>query len=89
MATQPCAIVGSTLSHGGTVTAGSPVTKAISIPIARVGDPATCSSHGATTITTGSTTVKDTDGKFVARITSLTACGATITSGSPTRLISD
>ena len=71
-----------TISHGGIITGGSPTTKADGKAIARIGDNAQCSIHGAQIISSGSSTVKA-DNKFVARIGDNISCGATITSGSP------
>lgn len=73
--------VGDALSHGGSITSGSPNWNCNGIAIARVGDTANCSVHGLVTITTGSPqwTV---NGKAMARIGSVCSCGATITSGS-------
>ena len=80
--TTPVARVGDTISHGGTVTSGSPNWNCNSIPIARVTDTVACALHGVQTITTGSPTWK-VNGLAMARVGSLCSCGATITSGSP------
>lgn len=83
----PVAIIGSTISHGGVVTAGSTKTKTQIAFVARQGDAVTCDTHGSTTIATGSPTCLDLDGKLIARIGDTTACGATITSGDPTVMV--
>lgn len=75
--------VGDPISHVGTITAGSPTTLVDGLALARTGDPANCSLHGAVTITGGSGTALD-DGKAVARVGDALSCGATITAGSPT-----
>lgn len=46
-----------------------------------VGDVFVCAHHGASTVTTGSGTTKDLNGRFMARVGSHTACGETITTG--------
>jgi uncharacterized Zn-binding protein involved in type VI secretion len=82
MPLEPVARVGDAISHGGTITAGSLVTLVDGVPVARVGDPVTCTSHGATTIATGSLVETD-EGLPLARNGDATACGATIIASLP------
>lgn len=77
------AILGSTISHGGAVVSGSTLTSVDGIPIARIGDSVTCSTHGSTTIVSGSSFAKD-ENKFIARVNDACGCGATIATGSST-----
>jgi uncharacterized Zn-binding protein involved in type VI secretion len=77
MPSVPVVRVGDSLSHGGSVTAGSPTTKSEGAPIARVGDACTCNIHGSTTISTGSPLLKD-NGVAVALDGAAAACGASI-----------
>jgi len=71
--------VGAILTHDGkplgTVEAGSPLSMQNGVPIIRVGDPATCSEHGATTVASGSPLASDL-GQPIARSGDLTACEA-------------
>ncbi len=75
--------LGDPISHGGRITAGSGTMSVDALPVARKGDPALCTLHGAQTITGGST-IMSADGKAVARVGDAISCGATITGGSPT-----
>lgn len=77
---QPVARIGDGLSHGGSVTGGSPDVIADGAYVARIGDTADCAVHGPVTISTGST-VMFADGKGVARVGDSCSCGATITTG--------
>ena len=78
---QSVARVGDTLSHGGSITSGSPNVTVSGARVARIGDPAACAIHGAVTITGGSG-VALANTKGIARIGDGCSCGATITSGS-------
>lgn len=80
--TTAIARIGDSISHGGTITSGSPNWKCNGIAIARVTDTANCFVHGPVTITTGSPNYQC-NGLAIARIGSLCSCGATITTGSP------
>ena len=71
-------VVGSKLSHGGTVIEGSDKIFYNGTQIARVGDKAVCREHGGTVIVeAGQTTIND-DGRLVAVEGAKTACGATV-----------
>lgn len=85
--TTPIARKGDPGSHGGAIATGSLTWTCNGIPMARVGDAYDCPLHGANPITTGSPDW-NCDGKPIARVGSETACGATITAGSPTRKVS-
>lgn len=74
--------VGDPGSHGGAVSTGSPTLSANGIPVARVGDTYDCPEHGPNPITSGSPDTTA-DGQAVARVGDSTACGATLTDGSP------
>ncbi|MDR7192622.1 PAAR domain-containing protein [Luteimonas terrae] len=76
---RPLIVLGDSIDHGGTVVGGTPTTDVAGKPVARVGDPVTCSKHGATTIATGDPTLM-VDGRAVARHGDRTACGATLLS---------
>lgn len=69
--------LGDGLSHGGSVTEGSPTVSADGLPVARVGDTVMCSQHGAQPIITGEGSVL-VDGRAVAHHGSMCACGALI-----------
>lgn len=71
--------IGSTGSHGGTVTTGG-ISKANGKPVARIGDTYQCPLHGKQTVTQGSPAFID-DGHLVAFVGCSTSCGATLTSG--------
>lgn len=71
--------IGTEISHGGSVTSGSPTTNDEGTAIARVGDDASCNVHGSVTITQGSPTMTD-NGAAVARVGDELSCGATLTS---------
>ena len=73
--------VGDAISHGGSITTGSAKVFADGFPVARIGDSANCSVHGAVVITDGSSNVFA-EGLGVARIGDSLSCGATIVSGS-------
>ena len=85
--TTPISRLGDAISHGGMITTASPNWKCNGIPIARVTDSVNCSVHGLQTITTGSPDWS-VNGLAMARVGSLCSCGATITTGSPTRNVS-
>jgi uncharacterized Zn-binding protein involved in type VI secretion len=74
--------IGDSGSHGGVVTTGSPDTFANDREVARIGDTYGCPIHGPNPIVTGS---PDTfaNSRAVARVGDATACGATLTTGSP------
>ncbi|MBF6043187.1 MULTISPECIES: PAAR domain-containing protein [Pseudomonas] len=82
MAGKPVARLGDPGSHGGAITTGSSPIFVNSLPIALVGDTYSCPIHGSNPITTGAPHVFGL-GKEVAHVGSKTACGATITAGSP------
>lgn len=72
--------LGDIITHGipvGSITSGSPLSFSDGVPIARVGDTATCSVHGTTTVASGSPLAFD-EGQPVAREGDVTACGAII-----------
>ena len=71
------------ISHGGTVIAGSSTMALDGLAVARVGDPATCATHGAVVILTGSPSMV-LDGQAVARVGDTLSCGAALITGSPT-----
>jgi uncharacterized Zn-binding protein involved in type VI secretion len=73
-------------SHGGVVSTGSPDTFVNSRPVARVGDIYDCPVHGPNPIVEGSGDVF-VNGNAVARVGDTTACGATLTEGSPDTLV--
>lgn len=77
---RPFIVVGDSIDHGGTVSAGSPFTDIGGKPVARRGDPVGCSKCGPTTIATGDPTCII-DGQPVARHGDTTACGAMLVSG--------
>lgn len=79
--TPMVAFVGSALSHGGSVTGGSPDVLTNGIDTARLGDPAACAIHGAVVISTASNSVFA-NGKGVARAGDSCSCGAILTTGS-------
>ena len=89
MAGLPVIVVGSALDHGGAVAAGSPVLLAGGKMVARGGDACVCSKHGPTAIDplTCSKTVFS-GGLPVAMEGSKTLCGATLSGGCPSRLVS-
>lgn len=72
--------LGDPTSHGGVITAGSPDVKSGGVPVARVGDTATCPLHGSAPIIAGSSSVFA-NGLPVARQGDALACGATIAMG--------
>lgn len=82
MAGKPVARLGDPGSHGGNITTGSSPIFINTLPVALVGDVYSCPIHGSNPITTGAPHVFGL-GKDVAHVGSLTACGATITAGSP------
>ncbi|MDR3362169.1 MAG: PAAR domain-containing protein [Desulfovibrio sp.] len=82
MAAKPVARLGDTGSHGGEIISAAPTIFVNNKPIARVGDMYACPKHGNNPIVTGAKSVFG-QGKLVAHVGSKTACGATITSGSP------
>lgn len=86
MAGKPVARLGDPGSHGGSITTGSSPVYVNSLPVACVGDTYSCPVHGANPITTGAPHVFGL-GKYVAHVGSQTACGATITAGSPDTLV--
>ncbi|PTS94277.1 PAAR domain-containing protein [Pseudomonas sp. HMWF006] len=82
MAGKPVARLGDPGSHGGNISTGSSPIFVNSMPVALVGDIYSCPLHGSNPITTGAPHVFGL-GKDVAHVGSQTACGATITAGSP------
>jgi uncharacterized Zn-binding protein involved in type VI secretion len=74
--------VGDPGSHGGAVSTGSPDVTANGQAVARVGDTYNCPEHGPNPITSGSPDTTA-NGQAVARVGDSTACGATLTDGSP------
>jgi uncharacterized Zn-binding protein involved in type VI secretion len=88
MAGKPVARLGDPGSHGGNISTGSSPIFVNALPIALVGDIYSCPLHGNNPITTGAPHVFGL-GKDVAHVGSLTACGATITAGSPDTFVGD
>ncbi|NNA55717.1 PAAR domain-containing protein [Pseudomonas koreensis] len=88
MAGKPVARLGDPGSHGGNITTGSSPIFVNSMPVALVGDTYSCPVHGSNPITTGAPHVFGL-GKDVAHVGSQTACGATITAGSPDTLVGE
>jgi uncharacterized Zn-binding protein involved in type VI secretion len=76
--------VGDSISHGGSITGGSPTTVVDDLALARLGDPVHCVVHGAQTISGPCSPTTQADGLRVARVGDGVSCGATITTGSPT-----
>ena len=76
--------VGDTSSHGGAILNGSPNLNAEGRPVARVGDTLQCPSHGPQPIVSSPITGKTNQGRVLAVVGARAACGATITTGSPT-----
>lgn len=72
--------IGDSLSHGGSITGGSPDVTVAGAQVARIGDAAQCAIHGTVTITSGSA-VATADRQAIARVGDTCSCGATITSG--------
>lgn len=79
---KPVARLGDTGSHGGSITTGSSSIPVNGKAVACVGDIYDCPKHGPNPIVTGAQSVFG-QGNLVAHVGSRTACGATITSGSP------
>lgn len=71
-------IIGSKLSHGGTVIEGSDKTYYNGSPVTRIGDKAVCREHGTTVIVDAGQTSINVDGRLVAVEGAKTACGATV-----------
>jgi uncharacterized Zn-binding protein involved in type VI secretion len=88
MADKGVARKGDTGSHGGTITTGSGKVFVNDRPMARVGDTYACPKHGNNPIISGVQTVF-VEGMLAAHVGSKTACGATITSGSPDTFVDD
>ena len=72
------AFIGTGLSHGGTVTQGSPNVKVNGHFVARLGDAVVCTSHGARTIVSACSTTVFANGKAVAHLGSIYSCGAVL-----------
>lgn len=79
----PVARVGDAGSHDGVIITGSPSRTADGRAVARVGDIYDCPLHGPNPIIAGSS-ISTAEGRAVARVNDPTACGAVITTGSPT-----
>lgn len=83
---------GDTIQHGttvrGTIMQGSSDTLTDGLSTARVGDQVLCNDHGTQTITSGSSLCM-VDGKQIARIGDKISCGATIKTGSSSRIVGD
>ena len=78
-------VVGDRHSGGGSVITGSPHTDIDGLPVARVGDKATCPTHkGIFPIITGDSTLII-DGNAVARHGDKLACGCSLFSGKQSR----
>ena len=88
MSRKPVARVGDAGSHGGVITNGASTIFVNDRPVARVGDIYDCPKHGPNPIVTGAKSVFGM-GQLVAHVGSKTACGATITSGSPDTFVDD
>lgn len=69
------AFVGTGLSHGGHVVTGSPTVTINNLPLARVGDLATCTIHGSVIIISGSSS-SNVGGHQIARLGDICSCGA-------------
>ena len=82
MAGKPVARLGDPGSHGGSISTGSSPIYVNSLPVACVGDLYACPIHGPNPITSGAPHAFGL-GKDVAHVGSQTACGASITAGSP------
>lgn len=76
--------LGDPSNHGGTIISASPTTFADGKAVARAGDLHSCpiQGHGITPLSSAAVTLAD--GKRVVRVGDTAACGAVITSGSPT-----
>lgn len=74
--------VGDSTSHGGKILTGHPDVIVNGFPMARVGDKVSCPKCGNNEIATGVPSVSGAD-HLVATVECKTACGATITTGSP------
>lgn len=71
-----------TISHGGSIVAGSPTVQVNDLAVARLGDSVICDIHGSQVISSASDNLYA-DGIAVARIGDSISCGAVISSGSP------
>lgn len=78
----PVARLGDSGSHGGSIVTACQHTRSDGIRVARVGDAYACPIHGPNPIAAGSA-IFTVEGARAARIGDPTACGASITSGSP------
>jgi uncharacterized Zn-binding protein involved in type VI secretion len=86
MSLQPVIRIGDPGSHGGQMVSGTAGMKADGLEVCCVGDLYACGNprHGTNPLTQGSATTR-VNGKALGRINEdRTACGATITAGSPT-----
>lgn len=72
--------IGDEGSHGGVIVTGASRTLSEGSPIARQGDTYACIIHGPNPIV-GHSAKFMVEGKFVARVGDVTACGAVITTG--------
>ncbi|RLU07358.1 hypothetical protein CS078_18955 [Pseudomonas prosekii] len=86
MAGKPVARLGDLGSHAGKISTGSSPIFVNALPVALVGDTYSCPIHGSNPITTGAPHVFGL-GRDVAHVGSLTACGASITAGSPNTFV--
>jgi uncharacterized Zn-binding protein involved in type VI secretion len=71
-------IIGSLLSHGGSVIEGSDKTFYNGSSVARIGDKAMCSRHGQTVIIDAGQTTVNVDDRLVAVNGAKTSCGAIV-----------
>lgn len=78
--------LGDAISHGGRIISASADTQANGLGVARIGDLAYCEKHGTVTIVGGAQTTS-TNGPLTARVGDACSCGATITGGSPNRIV--
>lgn len=85
---KPVARLSDPGSHGGAIASASSSISANGLRIARVGDIYACPKHGKNPIVSGVHSVFG-QGKHVAHVGSKTACGATITAGSPDTFVGD
>jgi uncharacterized Zn-binding protein involved in type VI secretion len=69
------------MSHGNTLTNGSPNVTADGLSVVRVGDIYNCPSHGAVPMVSGSSNLYA-NGAAVCRLGDAASCGATVTSAS-------
>jgi uncharacterized Zn-binding protein involved in type VI secretion len=82
---KPLIRLGDKISHGGSVIEASQHSDIDGVGIARMGDKATCSTHGTVTIVSGDSALII-DGKPAARDGDKTSCGAVLIAGQQTTI---